>query len=300
MRRFEFVGGGSSKFWMPRLDGSVFTVVYGRIGTDGQRKEKEFDSEEAAQKEYDKKVAEKLREGYVEVTDGAGATDNDDHDNDDDDGDDEAVAKKPAKKPAAKEPAKPAAKPVIPLPVRVVDADITDTALVKAATTAVRALVKSTAGRSWRRRQAAKEAFRALSRIAGVDLSAHADLNTVVLAAADAVLSAPSLPLPLVLQVLSSLRTSAFSSVLARWQKPSGAASSALQVLAATAAALPDQELAFRVGRVLVDKDLPDVVALKQLQALRGHIESRTDRAAFVAALPAGDVVADRRKRALS
>jgi predicted DNA-binding WGR domain protein len=295
MRRFEFVGGGSSKFWMPRLDGSVFTVVYGRIGTDGQRKEKEFDSEEAAQKEYDKKVAEKLREGYVEVTDGAAAV----SDNDDD-GDDEAVAKKPAKKAAAKEPAKPAAKPVTPLPVRVVDADITDAALVKAATTAVRALVKSTAGRSWRRRQAAKEATRAVSRIAGVDLFAHADLNTAVLAAADAVLSAPSLPLPLVLQVLSSLRTSAFTSVLARWQKPSGAASSALQVLAATAAALPDQELAFRVGRALVDKDLPDAIAAQRLQALRGHIESRTDRAAFVAALPAGDVVCDRRKSALS
>lgn len=297
MRRFEFVGGGSSKFWMPRLDGSVFTVVYGRIGTDGQRKEKEFDSEEAAQKEYDKKVAEKLREGYVEVTDGAAAA------SADDDGDDEAVAKKPAKKAAAKdvkEPAKPAAKVVTPLPVRVVDADITDAALVKAATTAVRALVKSTAGRSWRRRQAAKEATRALSRIAGVDLAAHADLNTAVLAAADAVLSAPSLPLPLVLQALSSLRTSAFSSVLARWQKPSGAASSALQVLAAAAAALPDQELAFRVGRALVDKDLPDAVAAQKLQALRGHIESRTDRAAFVAALPAGDLVCDRRKSALS
>lgn len=295
MRRFEFVGGGSSKFWMPRLDGSVFTVVYGRIGTDGQRKEKEFDSEEAAQKEYDKKVAEKLREGYVEVTDGAAAADDSD-----DDGDEEAVAKKPAKKAAAKEPAKPAAKVVMPLPVRVVDADITDAALVKAATTAVRALVKSTAGRSWRRRQAAKEAFRALSRIAGVDLAAHAELNTAVLAAADAVLSAPSLPLPLVLQLLSSLRTSAFSSVLARWQKPSGAASSALQVLAAAAAALPDQELVFRVGRVLVDKDLPDAVAAQKLQALRAHIESRTDRTAFVAALPAGDVVADRRKSALS
>jgi hypothetical protein len=88
--------------------------------------------------------------------------------------------------------------------------------------------------------------------------------------------------------------------VLARWQKPSGAASSALQVLAAASGALPDQELAFRVGRALVDKDLPDVVALKQLQALRAHIESRTDRAAFVAALPAGDVVTDRRKSALS
>ncbi|RKH48196.1 WGR domain-containing protein, partial [Corallococcus sp. AB050B] len=70
MRRFEFVDGNSSKFWVPELQGATFIVTYGRIGTAGQRKEKVFPDEDAAQKEYNKKVAEKVREGYAEVTSG--------------------------------------------------------------------------------------------------------------------------------------------------------------------------------------------------------------------------------------
>ncbi|HZI14291.1 MAG TPA: WGR domain-containing protein, partial [Myxococcus sp.] len=73
MRRFEFVEGGSSKFWEPELQGSTFIVTYGRIGTAGQRKEKAFPDEAAARKEYEKKVAEKLREGYREVSGGESA-----------------------------------------------------------------------------------------------------------------------------------------------------------------------------------------------------------------------------------
>src|SRR5512143_1874861 len=73
MRRFEFVEGSSSKFWSPELQGNTFIVTYGRIGTAGQRKEKAFPDEESARREYDKKVAEKLREGYREVTEGGEA-----------------------------------------------------------------------------------------------------------------------------------------------------------------------------------------------------------------------------------
>ena len=61
MRRFEFVDGGSSKFWAAEASGNTFTVVYGRIGTAGQRKDKAFPDSAAAQREYDKKVAEKLK-----------------------------------------------------------------------------------------------------------------------------------------------------------------------------------------------------------------------------------------------
>ncbi|WP_155798383.1 WGR domain-containing protein, partial [Sorangium cellulosum] len=67
MRRFEFVQGTSAKFWMADADDRTFIVVYGRLGTAGQRKEKAFPTAEAASRELEKKIAEKLREGYQEV-----------------------------------------------------------------------------------------------------------------------------------------------------------------------------------------------------------------------------------------
>jgi predicted DNA-binding WGR domain protein/HEAT repeat protein len=68
VRRFEFVEGNSAKFWECSVEGSSFVVTYGRLGTAGQRKEKDFPSPADAHKERDKKVAEKLKEGYVEFT----------------------------------------------------------------------------------------------------------------------------------------------------------------------------------------------------------------------------------------
>ena len=107
MPRYEFKEGASNKFWQIDLEGTSFTTTYGKIGTDGQISMKEYDSEEKAQKEYDKLVAEKTKKGYVLVGGAGGA--------DDDDDEDEAPKKKPAAKaakaaPAKKEAAKPAAK----------------------------------------------------------------------------------------------------------------------------------------------------------------------------------------------
>ena len=65
-RLFEFVEGSSAKFWEIKLEGTSFTTRYGKLGTDGQMSMKEYDSEEKAQKEYDKLVAEKTKKGYVE------------------------------------------------------------------------------------------------------------------------------------------------------------------------------------------------------------------------------------------
>jgi len=281
MRRFEFVGGTSAKFWMAKVEDNVFTVVYGRLGTDGQRKEKEFDDEAAAQKEYDKKVAEKQREGYVEV-----AADGD--------------AAAPAALKAAKAPA---AVVVAPLPERVKARADVDAALVTAATKTLQSLVRGIGNRSWRRRQAAKEAWRALSRVAGVDVAAHPALGTAIDAATDAVLSKPSLPLSVVLRALSSLPTPAVTRALSRWQKPSGAAAPALHVINGVVGSFSDAELAFRVGRLLVDSDLTDAAAIRGLTALRPFIDARFDGgwAAFVAALAShGDVVTARRKQALA
>jgi len=65
-RYFEFVDGSSSKFWEIKLEGTSFTTRYGKIGTEGQTSMKEYDSDDKAQKEYDKLVAEKTKKGYAE------------------------------------------------------------------------------------------------------------------------------------------------------------------------------------------------------------------------------------------
>ena len=64
-RRFEV----DEKFWMIKLDGASHTVRFGKIGTDGAEKTKDFADEDAAQKDYDKLVKEKTKKGYEE-TDG--------------------------------------------------------------------------------------------------------------------------------------------------------------------------------------------------------------------------------------
>ncbi|MDB4992718.1 MAG: ligase, partial [Myxococcaceae bacterium] len=72
-RRFEFVEGGSSKFWEVSVDGSSFTVTFGRIGTAGQTKTKDCDDDADAQAEANKLIAEKTKKGYAEVGGGAAA-----------------------------------------------------------------------------------------------------------------------------------------------------------------------------------------------------------------------------------
>src|SRR5262245_45032429 len=59
VRRWEFVEGGSDKFWEAAVDGVVVTVRYGRSGTDGREQSKEFPTAEAAQAHFAKTVAEK-------------------------------------------------------------------------------------------------------------------------------------------------------------------------------------------------------------------------------------------------
>jgi uncharacterized protein (TIGR02996 family) len=68
MRTFTFAEGKSFKFWMIDLAGNQFTVTYGRVGTAGQTKVKTFSSPEAARKEHDSLIAEKLGKGYTETT----------------------------------------------------------------------------------------------------------------------------------------------------------------------------------------------------------------------------------------
>ncbi|ATB30739.1 WGR and DUF4132 domain-containing protein [Melittangium boletus] len=67
MRRFEFTDGSSQKFWEIDLQGTGFTVRWGRIGTDGQTQQKSFPSDAKAQTEHDKLIAEKQKKGYTEA-----------------------------------------------------------------------------------------------------------------------------------------------------------------------------------------------------------------------------------------
>ncbi|MFO0600617.1 MAG: WGR domain-containing protein [Myxococcaceae bacterium] len=66
-RRFEFVEGSSSKFWEVKVEGEQQIVRFGKIGTPGQTKEKDFDSGAEAKADTKKLIAEKTGKGYREV-----------------------------------------------------------------------------------------------------------------------------------------------------------------------------------------------------------------------------------------
>jgi predicted DNA-binding WGR domain protein len=66
VRRFEFVGGSSQKFWEISLSGRSFTVRFGRIGAAGQSQTKAFADEARAKREAVDLITEKVRKGYVE------------------------------------------------------------------------------------------------------------------------------------------------------------------------------------------------------------------------------------------
>src|SRR4051812_289271 len=73
MSRYEFIKGTSKKFWEIERTKQTLTVRWGRIGAAG-RNEKVYKlaSEEAAVKQHDKLVAEKLGKGYRPASDAAG------------------------------------------------------------------------------------------------------------------------------------------------------------------------------------------------------------------------------------
>jgi predicted DNA-binding WGR domain protein len=65
-RCFIFQEGNSQKFWNIDVEGTGFTVTYGKLGTQGQTSSKAYDTEAACQKQADKLIAEKTKKGYVE------------------------------------------------------------------------------------------------------------------------------------------------------------------------------------------------------------------------------------------
>ncbi|GHG64867.1 WGR domain-containing protein [Comamonas sp. JC664] len=229
MRRFEFVEGSSSKFWEPELQGNLFIVTFGRIGTAGQRREKAFADEAGARKEYEKKVAEKVREGYQEVTAGGA--------------------------PAAAAPTPPPPPKKAELPRRVAVATPTPESL-KAAAEALAALRARLGWRSWEVTSRARRARRALQALGGVDPAAHAELAGTFSALMERVVASPKdgrLPLRHALGLLGVLDVAAFVRAAEVWLE-SPTAVPAATALARQATELGQPELALRLGLLLADR----------------------------------------------
>jgi len=67
MRRFEFSDSTSNKFWEVDVKGKTLNVTFGKIGTKGQGKPKDFATPEKAKAEMEKLIKEKTGKGYLEV-----------------------------------------------------------------------------------------------------------------------------------------------------------------------------------------------------------------------------------------
>ena len=231
MRRFELVEGKSAKFWQADVSGATFIVEYGRLGTAGQRKEKDFGDEGAARKELEKKITEKLREGYSEVrTDGS------------------AAAPKGAKGAQA-------ASAKLDLPPRIKASGTAPTEVaVRWAATQLDELVGTIGRRSYTTAHATRQARRALAQLGGADPAGL----PIVAAALDRVIDSAvtegrRLSIAHCMELLSELPTSAFERAMERW----GAAKKAppgVAFLAAEIEALEDTELSFRLGALLLDR----------------------------------------------
>jgi len=65
----QYIEGNSSKFWTITVNDVQHEVHYGRIGTNGQRKIKQYESSEGALEAAKKLLTEKLSKGYFIVED---------------------------------------------------------------------------------------------------------------------------------------------------------------------------------------------------------------------------------------
>ena len=264
MRRFEFVEGSSSKFWSPELQGNTFIVTYGRIGTAGQRKEKAFPDEASAQREYDKKVAEKLREGYQEVSEGGGAAPT-------------PVAAQKEKEAPPKPELPPRLRPARPTAEQVA-----------AAVQALSVLEAGLGKRSWQVRRLALSARRALRRLGGIDPASHAALGPKFESLMGHVVASKGqkrLPLRLAMALLAELDVAAFVRATQQWKRaPTGApAAGSATAVAREAEALAEPELALRLGVLLTERPElrggSEVGWQRRWTALKPHLESHLQEA---------------------
>ncbi len=76
-RELVFMDSTSNKFWNIELVGDSHTVTFGRTGTEGQSKTKTFADEEAAMKDFENLIAEKMKKGYVDADSATASTGDD-------------------------------------------------------------------------------------------------------------------------------------------------------------------------------------------------------------------------------
>jgi predicted DNA-binding WGR domain protein len=235
MRRFEFVEGSSAKFWSPELQGNTFIVTFGRIGTAGQRKEKAFPDEESARREYEKKVAEKLREGYREVTEGGEAPA-------------PAAAPRKEKEPPPRPELPPRLRPSKPTPEQVA-----------AAAQALSALEARLGKRSWQVALQARRARRALRRLGGIDPATQSSLGPLFESLMGRVVAPkgePRLPLRWAMMLLGELDVAAFVRATQQWRRASAGtpAAGAIAVVSREMETLSEPELALHMGLLLTER----------------------------------------------
>jgi predicted DNA-binding WGR domain protein/DNA polymerase III delta prime subunit len=65
----EYRRGGSSKYWEISVEGNAHTVRFGRIGTRGQSRTKEFPDSSAARRDAERLAGSKRRKGYTDLRD---------------------------------------------------------------------------------------------------------------------------------------------------------------------------------------------------------------------------------------
>ena len=68
MRRFELSDSISNKFWEVDVKGKTLNVTFGKIGTKGQSKPKDFATPEKANAEMEKLIKDKTDIWYLEIT----------------------------------------------------------------------------------------------------------------------------------------------------------------------------------------------------------------------------------------
>lgn len=66
-RELEFRDRKSQKFWSIEWTGKSHTVTFGRIGTNGQSKRKDFATPDKARRSFEQLVRQKLGKGYVDT-----------------------------------------------------------------------------------------------------------------------------------------------------------------------------------------------------------------------------------------
>ncbi|MEZ4293350.1 MAG: WGR domain-containing protein [Polyangiaceae bacterium] len=260
MRRFELVEGKSAKFWQGDVSGTTFVVEYGRLGTNGQRKEKDFGNEAAARRELEKKIAEKLREGYSEVrTDGG------------------AAAPKGAKGAQA-------ASAKLDLPPRIAVAEGAPAeAAVLASVSALSQLAGSVGRRSFVTAQAFKRARRALRALGGAEVSGFPALSGELERVLELSVreKGPRLSVGRCMELLSELPTGAFERAMEIWGAAKGAPPS-VGWLAGEVEALGDAELAFRLGALLLARPGRAMASeagwQKRMAALMPHLQAHLVR----------------------